>query len=537
MKPPCVRLRLEDQHVVIRPEDRLSELQFRLFRIACRDGGAKMNTRLRANAAPVEDASLLALALKTSGFRLLIDKALEIDLPAARAFVEDQRRSAAGALATAAASRGLALMRFQEDGVEALAEHPAWLLADEMGLGKTVQAVMALPKSARVIVVCPAVVKGVWYREIRRWRPEFFVQALEGRGSFRWPARGAVVVLNYEILPEAILPPPGVHLIGDEIHHAKNPNARRTERFADMAMAVRASGGVTWGLSGTPMPNRPPELRTVLKVLGLFETAFDNDATFDRLFNAARGPGGRMTWGDPSPEVALRLQRVSLRRHRADVLPELPDKTERDLTIYDLPEGAMEICDEAQAALEELGIDIDACQELTALVAAMGKAPFDLLMKARHALAVAKLPAMEEFIAEYEAAGEPLVVFSSHRAPVEAAASRPGWGKIAGDMTAKAKTAAEEAFQAGKFRGIAITIRAGGTGITLTASPHALFVDRDWSPGANDQAADRVYRKGQTRAVTITTMVADHPIDKMLSRILKTKRKLINGTVEASARR
>jgi len=82
---------------------------------------------------------------------------------------------------------------------------------------------------------------------------------------------------------------------------------------------------------------------------------------------------------------------------------------------------------------------------------------------------------------------------------------------------------------------VALTIRAGGVAITLTRAAHALFVDRDLTPGTNDQAEDRICRIGQTRGCVIRTLVANHALDQRVSEILCTKRSVIDASVGASA--
>jgi SNF2 family DNA or RNA helicase len=106
---------------------------------------------------------------------------------------------------------------------------------------------------------------------------------------------------------------------------------------------------------------------------------------------------------------------------------------------------------------------------------------------------------------------------------------------MSGAVNAATRTETVAAFQAGRLRGIALTIGAGGVGLTLTRSPHALFVDLAWTPADNSQAEDRVYRIGQTRGVTITRLIADHPIDQHVTRLLTVKQRTIAASVEASA--
>ncbi|KKK58658.1 hypothetical protein LCGC14_3042210, partial [marine sediment metagenome] len=128
-----------------------------------------------------------------------------------------------------------------------------------------------------------------------------------------------------------------------------------------------------------------------------------------------------------------------------------------------------------------------------------------------------------------------LVVFSFHRAPVEAAGSRPGWACISGAVSASNRTEILAGFQAGAYRGIALTIGAGSEGIDLTYARHSLMVDQDWRYGANEQARKRLHRFGQTRKVLINQLIADHPIDQIVRRLVNRKGAIGAASVEASA--
>ena len=528
-----VQMRSIGDAVRVDPTKRLSTPMFRVYRDACDRGGARFRREFNTQVAPMERAPAVALSLEQAGFTVELGFGVEVDLEAARSDRVAQVLDTVTERIRGLQERGHVAMPFQVEGIETLAAADAFLLADEMGLGKTWQAAIARPERARVVICCPAGVKGVWLTELRKLRPEYYVQILQGRGSFRWPSPGMAVVLNPDILPEAVMPPGPIHLIADEAHYFKSAKAERTKRFRFLARQVLKAGGKVWLLTGTPLKNRPPDLWNVLHNAGLAEKAFGSWPQFCRLFSAKKGKFG-ITWGEPSPEVPELLRRVSLRRHRVDVLPDLPEKTIRDIPVLDLPHDTRQVCDEAMAALARLGIDLAEVHDLTTLTKLQG-ADFSILAKARAALAVAKMPTMEELIREYEDAGEPLVVFSAHRGPVEAAGSRKGWGLISGAVSPRHRTGIVEDFQAGRLRGIALTIGAGGIGLTLTHSPHALFVDQAWTPADNSQAEDRVYRIGQTRGVTITRLIADHTIDQHVTRLLDEKQKTISASVEASA--
>jgi SNF2 family DNA or RNA helicase len=431
------------------------------------------------------------------------------------------------------AARGRALYPFQKTGMAWLTSRHGALLSDEMGLGKTVQTLMALPDNAPVLVVCPAVAKGVWKREAGMWRPEYKVTLLSGRGSFRWPAKGEILVTNYDILgvrtdtdEQEVFDscPKGLVLVGDEIHACKNAKALRTKAWRSLAVATQKAGGRVWGLSGTPLLNRGPELWAVLQSLGLSSEAFGNWDKFVSLMGGYKGRFGYV-WPRTPPDpyaVGEAIKPVMLRRLRTEVLPDLPTKTYNTVSV-DLNKKTAKVCDTALALIRHAGLDRSGPDEgLT-----VGE-----VSEARAALALAKIPTLLEIVEEFEENEEPLVVFSAHRAPIDELASRPGWQTITGDVSPAERSRIEERFQRGELKGVAGTVTAAGVAITLTRAHQVIFVDRDWTPALNEQAEDRVCRIGQDRGVIVTDLVADHALDHRLYEVLGRKKALIETTVE-----
>jgi len=435
----------------------------------------------------------------------------------------------------ALASSGRALRPYQRDGIRWLVGRGTRgaLLADDMGLGKTAQALISLPQGARVVVVGPSVAKGVWARELLKWRPDLGpARILSGRQkAMSWPCKdGEIVILNYDILPEAKAmgeAPGGVFVIFDEAHAVKTSKAERTKRSKALADAARASGGAVWTLTATPLTNKPPELWSVLTVAGVATEAFGSFGAFKKAFHAREGRFG-LEWGYAAPEVKDCMRRVMLRRTKIDCAGDLPAKSRevREVTLE--RDGHKLINDVVKRMLKE-GQDIDD------VLANLDKGiAFEAISAIRAACALAKMPAVLAIAEEYEEAEEPLIVFSAHRAVIDTLATREGWGRISGDETPEEKTAIEEAFQAGKLRGVAATIKAGGVAITLTRAANAVFVDQAWTPADNCQAEDRIYRIGQTRPVMITILMSDHPIDERVTELLLEKQRLYEGAVNAA---
>lgn len=547
----------------LKPLDFLGSDKFQVYRNCA--AGARWDARRRINV--VEDVGLLVTILGRfieAGFVPVLDERakaatqqrgeqLEEDLSSAEARMD--------AMDVQLQERGLSLYNFQRVGVRWLASRSSALLADEMGTGKSIQALAALRSAERlgVIIICPVVLKGNWKNEIARWRPDFRVSILSGKGSFRWPERGEVVIINYDVLPPAAMLAPfgsnfkeakfareeaagifsedptiersrpigyAVQLILDEAHFAKNTRAQRTIACRALASLVR----YTYLLTATPLLNKPMELYSVLQLGNLAREAFGSFETFKRLFGGherqVSSTRKALVWEGvtDAEEIGERLSRIMIRRLRSEVLRDLPTKTYRQIDVP-LTTKYVKIADETVKKLAEAGIDFLRVKSIEEL-------PFENFSTVRSALAQAKIDALEDLVEIYEEQSEPVVVFSAHQAPLDHLGKRKGWGVIHGGTSQEERTRLVDLFQAGGLLGLACGIKAAGVGITLTRAAFAIFVDRAWTPGDNLQAEDRICRIGQTRGCLITLLVADHALDKHLHALIATKMKLIAESVE-----
>jgi hypothetical protein len=237
-----------------------------------------------------------------------------------------------------------------------------------------------------------------------------------------------------------------------------------------------------------------------------------------------------------SDEVPLALQKVSLRRDRETVLPDLPRK-QREVNEVPIADAeAIRLCDRLQGHLEEHGYSIDVLADMGQLAKDVRDVVFAMLSKVRAALAAAKIPALLEFIEDYEEEEVPVVVFSAHLPPLKALAARAGWALIDGSVPTEERARTVEDFQAGNLKGIACSFAAGGVGITLTHAHHVLCVDLPWTPALLQQAEDRCCRIGQAAdSVHVRILAADHPVDQRVAELLIEKAAIIEATVEASA--
>ena len=386
----------------------------------------------------------------------------------------------------------------------------------------TIQVLLAI--EGPTIVVCPSVVKLNWARETETWRSDLRAIVCTGRGSFKCPGEGEVVIVNYEILPDEVTGDlSNVTLVLDEAQYVKNRKAKRTQRVLEIGAKCKK----VWGLTGTPLENRPEDLAGVLKATRTFEMIFRTWAKYVELMNGQekfewiRGKRTMVgyTWGSPKPLVPELLRRGMLRRTQKQVLKDLPEITitAREVSLdKDLVTEMDEAWDKMGRGLSEMQLP-----------------KFEEFSGMRARLAASRIDYLEELVEEYEENEEPVVVFGHHLEPLNKIGARPGWGKITGEVSMDDRQKYIDDFQAGRLKGLAVSIRAGGVGITLTRANKCVFVEQDTVPGRNEQAIKRLARIGQKAShIQVVCLESDHPLDKRVNEILRDKMRTIHLAVE-----
>ena len=396
------------------------------------------------------------------------------------------------------------------------------ILADDMGLGKTIEAMAAM--AGKALVVCPTSVLPNWRAELARFRPSLLLNVYHGPGRALDP-RAEVTLTTYAILRldrEELARVRWDMAILDEAQAIKNPDSQA----ARAAYALNADFRLA--MTGTPVENRLDELWSLMHFAnrGLLggRREFDTDV--------ARPISDRM----PGAAEALRrrIRPFVLRRRKAEVAPELPPRTEATLTIT-LDERERAIYDAVRAATQSeliaaLGGEakLDVMRALEALLRLRQAACHPGLLPGHKAATSSKLEALLEALQTAADDGHRALVFSQWTSLLDLIEPLLDQAAVAFtrlDGSTRDRAAVVDAFQAeGGPPVMLVSLKAGGTGLNLTAADHVFLCDPWWNPAVEDQAADRAHRIGQERPVTIYRLVAAGTVEERILELQQRKR-------------
>lgn len=433
---------------------------------------------------------------------------------------------------------------YQRDGAQWLARHPrrGAGLFDDMGLGKTATAIAAadLLGAKRILVLAPAIVLFNWRREIRIWSPESTCQVLAtGRDNVDPEAR-FVVTTHSLILRDTIFETLTDQfwdlLILDECHAFKSPAAKRTKRVFRLSLkdppAIADYAKRSWCLTGTPLPNDPSELWTMLR--GTDPVRLQISATdrrvmpyemFRRRFCLVVpdqfNPKGRVIDTKNPDELVARMDGFGLRRLKSDHL-DLPP----------LRWGIVELNGLISPELLELSQQIVvAAGEIESMGTVSEFSTW------RRLCGEAKAPVAVELVkAELQADPKKIVLFCHHKSVAETlrkGLQSFGVALFTGDVPSKQRDDNYQRFQEDPRTRVAVAqIVAGGVGINLTAASDLVFVEYSPVPGENDQAAARCHRMGQRKSVLARVLTLANSVDPVLAEIVTRKIKMIREVLQ-----
>jgi superfamily II DNA or RNA helicase len=494
--------------------------------------------------------------------------AIELGLlaaPVLAELVEDQRqldmvpafRTVLGKLETArtetaALPDGLqaTLRHYQLDGFQWLARLAGWglgaCLADDMGLGKTVQALALLLRRAGLgpaLVIAPTSVVANWAAECAKFAPGLSPRIYRGPGRavlLDGLGKADLLITSYAIAvrdAEALGAIQFSTLIIDEAQSVKNALTHRFRAIRDLQADFRLA------LTGTPIENHLGELWAIFRLvtpglLGPWEQFRERFAVpIERHHDRKRQMG-----------LARVVRPFLLRRTKAEVAPELPARTEMNQTI-ELGPTERRLYEAARIeALESLAKDAangpgeDARQRIK-ILAALTRLRLlcchpRLVVKDSTA-GSAKLAALVELLTELRDEGHRALVFSQFTSFLDLARpllTQAGLRTLTLDGSTPAAEREERvrAFQAGTADAFLLSLRAGGTGLNLTAATYVIHLDPWWNPAVEDQATDRAHRIGQDRPVTVIRMVARATIEEAVLSLHEEKRQLAASILDGA---
>ena len=421
------------------------------------------------------------------------------------------------------------------------------ILADDMGLGKTVQTLahILVEKDANrldrpCLIICPTSLIPNWEDEAQKFAPGLKILSLHGKDrATRYGAieKADVVLTTYPLLPrdsEILLPLEWHMVVLDEAQAIKNPATKATQLVCEIKTRHRLC------LTGTPIENHLGEAWSHFAFLmpGMLGTHKD----FTKRF---RTPIEKQKDSERQALLARRLKPFILRRNKSEVAKELPPKTEiihhvefesaqRDL--YETLRLTMH--EKVQQAVSEKGFNRSRIVILDALLKLRQACCDPRLVKLSGAKKVhqsAKLESLLEMLPEMIEEGRRILLFSQFTSMLDLI--KPELDKLAlpfveirGDTTDR-KTPVTR-FQSGEVPIFLISLKAGGTGLNLTAADTVIHFDPWWNPAVENQATDRAHRIGQNKPVFVYKFIAKGTVEERILDLQNRKRGLASALLE-----
>ncbi len=428
------------------------------------------------------------------------------------------------------------------------------ILADDMGLGKTLQVITLLayekeqnPRT-KALIVCPASLIYNWENEIHRFAPELVVQTIAGNA----PEREAILkggmeadiwITSYDLLKRDVVYYQDRQFryeIIDEAQYIKNPGTQAAKAVKLIQAQTR------FAMTGTPIENRLSELWSIFDYLmpGFLFT-----------YNKFKGDLEIPIVRDEDPHALKMLHGLIgpfvLRRLKRDVLKELPPKLET--VIYSRAEEAQKALYTAHAlelktqleGLDGASINAEKLQILAQLTRLRQICCDPTLCYDNYKGGSAKLETCVELIQEGISGGHKILLFSQFTSMLERIEKRLQKEGIACYMLTGATTKENRIRMSGAFQNdevpvFLISLKAGGTGLNLTAADIVIHYDPWWNVAAQNQATDRAHRIGQDKQVTVFKLIMKDTIEENILRLQETKKNLADqiiaeGTVSLSS--
>jgi SNF2 family DNA or RNA helicase len=420
------------------------------------------------------------------------------------------------------------------------------ILGDDMGLGKTVQTMAAvellarLRHIARVLVIAPASVKYQWESEIRRFTPRS-VQIIDGGQEERkeqYAANTFYRLVNYEQVIRDLgslnVWKPDL-IVLDEAQRIKNWESKTSRAVKKLASRYAIV------LTGTPLENKLEELYSIVQ--------FVDDRRLGPAFqflneHRVLDEQGNLTGYRHLERIRERLAPIFLRRTRAEVLSQLPSRT--DQTVY------VELAPEQQAPYEEQRLSLARLVQKTYLSDLDRKRILACIVNLRlicgstflYDKATQVSPKLEEFaelITELmTTGGHKAVVFSQWEQMLIQASEilkklGVGYTMLTGGLPGKERRDVLERFRVDPQCRVFLSTDAGGTGLNLQMADTVINLELPWNPAILEQRIARVHRMGQERPVRVIHLVARDTIEERVLRSVEQKKALFADLFEGDS--
>ena len=423
------------------------------------------------------------------------------------------------------------------------------ILADDMGLGKTVQVLAHLLGGKQrkrlakpALVVCPTSLVGNWQMEAARFAPTLKVLVLHGaERADRYDELAAhdLAITTYPLLPrdrERLLESAFSLLILDEAQAIKNAASQAAQVVREIPAERRL------GMTGTPLENHLGEL------WAQFDAVEPGLLGSQRQFaKSYRTPIEKHGDRERLERLNRRVKPLLLRRRKDEVLAELPPKTEivRTLELEGEQRALYETLRLAQhervrQAVAERGLARSGIIVLDALLKLRQACCDPRLVKlasAKKVKASAKLDALLELVDGLVADGRRVLLFSQFTemlALIETALAKRKipHQTLTGQTPARERTAMVERFQQGELPLFLISLKAGGTGLNLTAADTVIHYDPWWNPAAEAQATDRAHRIGQQKPVFVYRLICQGTVEEKIQAMQARKAELAQAILD-----
>ncbi|MBU3002309.1 DEAD/DEAH box helicase [Paraglaciecola arctica] len=430
-------------------------------------------------------------------------------------------------------------------------------LADDMGLGKTLQALAVLLARANggpSLVVAPTSVCFNWQQEALKFTPTLNIKlfadssgTLQRQDLLNELNPFDCVIISYGLLQRESELLKNVHwhtIVADEAQALKNPLTKRTKA------AYALKGDFKMITTGTPIENDLTELWSLFRFIN--PGLLGNIKRFNERYSLPIENAKEDQLAAHKARQGLKslIQPFILRRMKNQVLTELPPRTEINIQV----EMSAKERDFYEAlrlnAIDNIshsGLQGNAGEQRIRMLAELVKLRqaccHPKLVMTESTLPSAKLAALDELLEELKVNSHKALIFSQfvgHLQIIKQHLESQGFSYqyLDGSTPQKERQKRVNAFQSGEGDIFLISLKAGGSGLNLTAADYVIHMDPWWNPAVEEQASDRAHRMGQKRPVTIYRLITQNTIEEKIVALHQHKRdladKLLSGNEAAT---